>query len=89
MNLGQVEAESSIDSGTIRRPAAGQMRQLIAAMGPQRPPARRSKPSGSPNPRPPTSGSTAWSRARERAFDVVGALLLVALLAPVWLVIAL
>jgi lipopolysaccharide/colanic/teichoic acid biosynthesis glycosyltransferase len=89
MDLAQFEAESSIDRKTIR-PAARQMQQLIGGNGA----ATATVPAIEAIE---VAGPTATSerqhglvaRAMKRAFDVVGALLLIALLAPAWLAIAL
>jgi lipopolysaccharide/colanic/teichoic acid biosynthesis glycosyltransferase len=90
MNLAQREAESSIDNETIRRPAARQMRQLIGGNGAATaavPPIEALDIAGVTAIYERQHGLVA--RAAKRAFDVVGALLLIALLAPAWLVIAL
>jgi lipopolysaccharide/colanic/teichoic acid biosynthesis glycosyltransferase len=90
MNLTRLEAESSIDQEVMRRPAARQMRQLIGGNGAATaaaPPIETLGIAGLPATYERPHGLLA--RAAKRAFDVVGALLLIALLAPAWLVIAL
>src|SRR3954454_14586630 len=89
MNLTRLEAESSIDQGKIRRPAGRQMRQLIGGNGAATAAAQPVETidfAGLTATYEPQHGLVA--RAAKRAFDVIGALLLIALLAPAWLVIA-
>jgi lipopolysaccharide/colanic/teichoic acid biosynthesis glycosyltransferase len=90
MNLTRLEAESSIDHETKRRPAPRQMPQLIDANGAATaalPPIEAVGIAELTATYERQHGLVA--RAAKRAFDVVGALLLIALLAPAWLMIAL
>jgi len=90
MDLTRLEAESSIDHGTIRRPAARQMEPLIDGNGAATaavPPVEALEIAGLTATYERQHGLVA--RAAKLAFDVVGALLVIAVLAPVWLVIAL
>jgi lipopolysaccharide/colanic/teichoic acid biosynthesis glycosyltransferase len=90
VNPAQLEAESSIDHETIRQPATRQMRQSIGGKGTATAavlPIDALEISGLPATYEPQHGLVA--RAAKRTFDVIGAVLLIALLAPAWLMIAL
>ena len=90
MDLAELEAGSSTDRKAIRRPAARQMRQRISGNGAAT--AAVSPPEGLEIAAPATPYERQHGpveRATKRAFDVVGALLLIVLLAPALLVIAL
>src|SRR4051794_2907106 len=90
MDLAQLQAESAIDDGTIRRPPPRHIRQLnggteaATAAGPPIEALEIAVPTATYERQ---HGLVA--RAVKRTFDVVGALVLIAVLAPAWLVIAL